>query len=270
MNVIEVAIADIQVRDRLRTEDRDWVEGLAHSIAERGLQHPIQVTAADKRGKRQLVAGLHRVQAFRLLERERIPAIEFRGTKLERRLAEIDENLFNRPLSALDRAAFLAERKSVYEALNPETKNGAQGGPGGNRNENGIFPFSKEVAERMGVSVSTIEKAVQLHKRLATVRARIAGTWIAEKGSELKALARLDPTRQGVVVDLLLRKTEPAESVGAAVKMIDGTGADERTPEERQLDRLVDMWMRAGPGTRAGFLAKLRELGDLEMTARAA
>ena len=105
---------------------------------------------------------------------------------------------------------------------------------------------------------------MELHTRLATVRARIAGTRIAEKGAELKALARLDPDRQAAVVEVMLRDENPAASVGAALKALDGSDEDSRTTDDKQFDRLMDLFTRAGPAVRARFLAMLRELGDLQ------
>jgi hypothetical protein len=105
------------------------VDRLVKSIGEVGLLEPIIVC---RRGKRTpslvLVAGRHRLEACRKLKHETILALVETedSTALEqwRALAEIDENLIRRDLTAAQRAKLIARRKAAYEATHPETKHG--------------------------------------------------------------------------------------------------------------------------------------------------
>ena len=103
--IIDVKIADIIIGERFRKRFRN-IEDLAESITEIGLQNPIIITPQYK-----LVSGGRRIQAFKLLGREEIPA---RIESIERMIdAEVDENN--------QREAFtVTERLAIAEALTEE------------------------------------------------------------------------------------------------------------------------------------------------------
>lgn len=122
--VLSIPLDLIDVGERLRAVDRDYVSLIAESLAERGLDTPIIVTAAGADGRHALIAGGHRVAAASLAGWTEIPAKVVEADELQARLIEIDENLIRRELSALDRAVFLAERKRIYEAMHPATRPG--------------------------------------------------------------------------------------------------------------------------------------------------
>jgi ParB-like nuclease domain len=69
-------ISAIKIGQRHR-QDMGDIEGLAQSIAEIGLLHPIVVTPSGK-----LIAGARRIQAFRKLGRSAIPATVIDLTKI--------------------------------------------------------------------------------------------------------------------------------------------------------------------------------------------
>ena len=101
--ILELPLASIEVgSDRARDLDPAWAEGLAGSIDTQGLMQPIVVRPLD--GRYGLVAGLHRLEAFRLLGRETIPAVlHALFTADEAKLAEVMENLARNELIALGR-----------------------------------------------------------------------------------------------------------------------------------------------------------------------
>ena len=74
-------------------------------------------------------------------------------------LAEIDENLVRRTLSALEQAEALAKRKEIYDRLYPETDR-----PHGGRrkNDENISPFSEDAAKKLGVSQRTIQSELKI------------------------------------------------------------------------------------------------------------
>lgn len=205
-----IPLASIEVgSDRARAIDPAWVEGLAGSIREQGLLQPVVVRQTE--GGYRLVAGHHRVEAFRLLERERIPAILSDATSDdEARLAEVMENLGRHDLIALDRCHHLFELKQVWERLHPDFANGGgQTLPTGGETAE-IFGFASSVSEKIGLAKRTINHAVKIWTGLVpTVRGRLAGTDLAHKQTELKALSELPATRQIKVLDAILSADLP-------------------------------------------------------------
>jgi hypothetical protein len=75
----------------------------------------------------EVIAGMHRVKAFRYMQRETIPAIVLDIDDLHAELMLIDENLCRNDLSPAERAKAQARRKAIYQELHPETKNHAAG-----------------------------------------------------------------------------------------------------------------------------------------------
>ncbi|MBF0115631.1 MAG: ParB N-terminal domain-containing protein [Magnetococcales bacterium] len=131
MNMIP--IENIVVGKRLRQIRQEAVDLLAGSIGEVGLMNPIVVSPilddeGEETGMFRLIAGNHRLEAYKKLGKTEIPATIGTGSDVDQRLAEIDENLCRADLTHLERAEHLAERKSLYETMHPEVRHGACGG----------------------------------------------------------------------------------------------------------------------------------------------
>lgn len=258
--------------DRLRQLDPDAADMLALSINERGLMHPITVWAPKKGERFRLIAGLHRLSAVQRLGWSGIAASVFDGRAIDARLLEIDENVFARRLSPLDQAAHLAERKRIYEELYPETRHGGDRKSQAldikpeNQVENFATRFSADAAEKIGVSERLIRLAIARHTKIAPdVRAQIALTWIANKGAELDALAKLEPAAQRRAVMLLLNgEAKSVRQVSAAA----GQRAPTLSAEDMEFDQLRAAWRRAGARARARWIAELRESGALDAPRR--
>lgn len=206
MHITEVELKDVSTGDRLRAVDADYVALLASSISENG--------------NYLLISGGHRLEAVRSLGVKKITAIIVEASELEAQLREIDENLFRRDLSALDRATFLARCKEVYQELHPETR------AGGDRRskqmlkvehleEEGlesvsspIMPtFSDETAERLGLSRQSIDRAISRYKAIdPDVREKIAATWLADSGAQLDVLVKQSPEAQRRIADLIIEQ----------------------------------------------------------------
>lgn len=268
MQSIAIDLIDVP-DDRLRLPDPDAVAAIALSMDERGLMHPITVAAPKKGDRFRLIAGLHRLSAARLLGWSEIAASMFAGKGLEARLLEIDENLFHRPLSPLDRAAHLAERKRIYEELYPETRGGAAGGIA-RWYANEKISFASETAERLGISERLVQLAVARHTKIAPdVRAQIALTWVADKGTELDALARLEPAEQRRVIRALLSddKDRP-RNVAAATALLRGTRATPPAADDMAFKALLSAWDRAPKRVRDRFVDHLVAQGEVSETLR--
>ena len=258
------------VADRLRTIDQDYVELLAASISDLGLMHPIEVAAAGRGGKHRLIAGAHRLAAATLLEMSEIPVVIVSVKGLDAELREIDENLMRRELTPLDRATFLARRKEIHEAKHPGAKHG------GDRKSDQVAKsgdlisrFSAEVAEKLGVSERSVQRAIARHSKIAPdVREKIATTWIASKGAVLDALAKEPPETQRAIITELLAEKEPARTVAQATARLRGPSLEQViNADDQQFDALMKAWRKAGQRARDRFVALVNGSDTIEEAA---
>jgi hypothetical protein len=109
--IASVPVAKIHVGERSRALREDAVVPLVESIKTIGLQVPIsvQIDPSSREERYLLVAGLHRLEAFRRLGMAHIDARIVELDDTERRLWEIAENLHRAELTALERSEQIAE-----------------------------------------------------------------------------------------------------------------------------------------------------------------
>ena len=167
---MKIQIFQIKVNDGRREIDPEAVHGLADSISEVGLLNPITVGQDYT-----LIAGLHRLEAAKLLGWTEIECNVSDLEGLMAELAEIDENIIRRKFDQVEEWEQLARRKEIYEILHPETKNGISQAlamnvaQGNNVSAPGALtskPFTADTAEKLGVSKRTVEENLQLAKDL--------------------------------------------------------------------------------------------------------
>lgn len=269
--IVLLPLDTIDDSDRLRVVDPDYVQLLAAAMDEHAAQHggtglrtPIDVNKADKKGRHKLIAGAHRIAAFRLRGLTEIPATVISANRLQAQLLEIDENLMRRELTPLDRATFLAKRKEVYEALHPETKHGGDRGSAQVAKPGDLVSrFTADIAAKLDLSERSVQLAITRFKRIAPdVRDRIATTWLARKGAMLDAIAKQEPAMQRAIVSQLLAAEDAPRTVAAALERINGVGAAPPKPEdELRYDALIKAWDRAGQRARDRFVDFLAEQG---------
>lgn len=219
---MRIPISKIKVNPGRREVNLEDVRELARSIRDLGLLHPIII---DKQNI--LIAGLHRLEAVKLLGWTEIECTVSSLEGLKAELAEIDENVVRSDLSALDFGELLLRRKEIYEALHPNAKHG------GDRKSEEIkakkirFDFVKsfvqDTAEKMGVTPRTVEKQIQTAKNLtpeAKAMIRESDTKIGKEAA-LK-LSRLEPEQQKEAVEMLsageVRSVEQYNSLKALTK----------------------------------------------------
>jgi ParB family chromosome partitioning protein len=263
---VRIPLDRIEVGKRLRKVDPDYVAWVAASMAEIGQMTPIEVRPVGhaNANRYRLTAGAHRLEAAKVNNWRDIEARVVKASDLEAEVREIDENLFRRHLNALDRATALARRQELYLELHPETARG-KAGAAGRWMQSPNLSFASLTAAKLGISKTDITRSVGRFNKIAPdVRDRIAGTWIADKGVDLDALARLGPEDQRKAVKLMLQEAHPAPSVAAAIKAISG-GMD-ATPDVdgEQFKKLLAAWRKAGAKARREFVDFLRSEGALD------
>ncbi|MEP9350609.1 ParB N-terminal domain-containing protein [Xanthobacter sp. KR7-225] len=263
----KVRIALIDAEDRLRPVDPARALLIAAGMKEEGQKSPIEIRPdRRKKGRFVLVTGGHRLLAAQQLGWEEIEADILDLDDDKAKLREINENLYRAELTELDRAVFIAEKKRLYEKLNPAAKHG-----GDRRSDQAaifgdLMPrFTAELQERLGYSERTLQRVIARAKIAPDVRAMLAGTAIADTGSELDALVKLPPEVQRQAVSLLL--DEEAEdrprNVAAAAAIVRGTRPAAPTPDEAALKALLTAWDRAPKGVRRRFIDQLVAQGAL-------
>jgi len=195
--MIYVKVDSVKVKKGRRAVDMEKVDQLVGSIKEIGLIYPIIVDE-----KCNLVAGAHRLEAFKKLKRTSIQAdmliIENRASEL----IEIDENLIRSELHYTERADALLRRKEIYEEMYPETKREATL----KQNRNEIISertkpsFVKDTAKKIGRSERTIETEIQIGKSLNPEELKIIKDKNISKTDAIK-LARMDEEERKPFID---------------------------------------------------------------------
>lgn len=116
-------------------------------ISKVGLLNPITVDQ-----EYMLIAGLHRLEAAKLLGWTEIECTVSSLEGLLAELAEVDENVVRKGLSAVEYSDLLLRRKEIYKMLHPEIKHG-----GDRKNEkikiaksnsDPVKPFIQDTAEK--------------------------------------------------------------------------------------------------------------------------
>jgi ParB family transcriptional regulator, chromosome partitioning protein len=252
-------IADIEIGKRLRMVDPLWAKGLAQVIEQTGLQNPIQIMRVGNSFR--LVAGAHRMAAYKELGRTDIPAKVYEpdtdDVESEIRLQEIVENVARRELSALDRAAHIAELKDTLLKLNGETR----GRKGSEKTANiAVFNLSDELSSRMQLSERTVRADVELFKALSPkVRARLNTAnlqWLAENRAQLVALGKEKPEDQLAIIELIdVEEGEDAPANVSAAAALHHNKVDTSTPDEKHVASFVKLWAKASKKARKQMLA---------------
>jgi ParB family chromosome partitioning protein len=228
-----IPISSIHVGPRLRKLHQGSLAQLTGNISAHGLRTPISVVETapsdDSSTRYRLLAGNHRLEAYKRLGRETIPARVHVMGDTERQLWEIDENLCRAELTMLERSEHLLKRKELYEQLHPETRQHIAGavaanaamGRGDATDNLSVASFSADTAVTTGLTDRSIRREIARASKIDdAVRDRIRDKpEIADNGSELDALASLPPEDQRRAIDLI--EAEQCNSVKAAKRSLE-------------------------------------------------
>jgi uncharacterized ParB-like nuclease family protein len=219
-------VEDIIVAEGRREVNGAAVNKLAASIKEIGLKHPITVRERD--GKYYLVAGLHRLEAFKKLGKQHIPATISKMSKVDARLWEIAENLHRADLTKLERDEHVAEWIRLTEQVSSQSATKPQGG----RPESGVNAAARE----LGVDKDDAHRAVKVAA-------------ISEPAKSALREAGLDDKR-GAMLTVAREKTPEAQI--AKVHELKLPKSDDEVVND-QYNALVGAWNRASPEARERF-----------------
>ncbi|MEQ8192194.1 MAG: ParB/RepB/Spo0J family partition protein [Candidatus Eremiobacterota bacterium] len=207
-----VKISDIKIKPGRIPVDPVNVSEIAGSIKEIGLINPITITKNNT-----LIAGLHRIEAMKLLGKNEIPCVKMDIDELRTQIIEIDENIIRQKLHFLDRGEQLRKRKEIYEEIYQDAKVNIFKGNQYIDVPDAPIAFTTDVAEKLNISKRTVQEEIQIAEDLIAEAEEI----IREKGMGKKdalLLARKTQTEQLDIVEKI--KSEEAKTVKGALKKL--------------------------------------------------
>lgn len=263
IEVREIPLDDIDTSNRLRPVSETAVESLTHSIETQGLMSEIQVRKIKKTGKLRLIAGGHRVAAFRALGHAAIPAKIWDCTDDWAELAEIDDNLAHAELDTLELSVFLARRKEVYERAYPQAKAASGAELAAKRwdasDNMAVASFAVSAASKMGVSKRTVFRLLAAGQALGP--REIQELRDAPKKvslSDLQEIAKCgDPTDRYDICRALGDGSAKSAKEVLARKKTPGTAV--KDPVEAARSKLNDAYTRAPKEARRRFVDDHRD-----------
>jgi len=180
---MNIKIDNIVLNDRKRKLNKDKVMELADSFKLLGQLEPI--TVASKNDQYVLLAGLHRLEAAKLLGWETINAQVFVGNELECELVEIDENLISYNLTVLEQGEQLKRRNEILEAIGIRAKKGDNRYTFRYDTVSGL-KTTEDIAKKVGLSERSAQRRIQIARDiLPEVKEKIRNTPIADSTTQL-------------------------------------------------------------------------------------
>lgn len=269
MEVHNIPLSEIEVRDRLRQATAEYVDGLAGDMGKRGLRSPIEVSENEGDQPYLLVSGLHRLMAARKLGWETIPAFIVSGSRTDLRLDELLENLQRNELTRLERCLFVAEYRRLIQDKRPETRRGGDRKSGDFHQSavNGtLTSWWDDLAVRSERSRRTIMREASVGEKLDPVAvAKLSKSPVADNLGELEVLSKFDPEKQAKIADVLATTTAPVPTVGAAIRTMEKTGSADAAPgpDDLAYNKLLWHWRSASAAVRRRFIVHVLEEKDL-------
>lgn len=214
-----VAIDEIDIGDGRREVETAVVKRLADSIDSIGLQHPITVRRKGERYA--LIAGRHRIEAFKKLGREHIPASIVTMTNSDARMWEIAENLHRAELTKLQRAEQIEEWRNLM--LQAEAR-----------------PTERATAIALGVHHSEVHRSSEIANITAEAKEAAHEAGIDDNQSKLLAVAKVEPSEQmAKVIELAAAPLNHFET------------------QEQWLSAIMRVWNKGSKEWREEFLSRV-------------
>lgn len=192
---MKIKISDIKINSGRRSTDQQNVEELVKSIKAVGLMNPITIDQNHT-----LIAGLHRVEAAKLLGWMEIECTVSDAEGIQAELAEIDENIVRARLSRYELGEQLLRRKEIYETLHPETRHGMRNGQTSKDVKLASLEtksFNEDTSEKLNMSKRSVARLVQIANNTTPEAKQIiqkAGAKVTQDAA-LK-ISRLPPDQQ--------------------------------------------------------------------------
>ena len=203
---VEVINAEfIKIGPRQRELREEQVTSLMQSITKIGLKTPITVRQPIGEDDVYLVAGRHRLEAYRRLGKEEIEAFVLESDDEDTaRLWEIAENLHRADLTALQRDEHVAEWIRLTEKKVIEVSSQLEPKPSGGRPESGI----RAAARELGVERNTAQRAVKVDSLTDEAKEVAKEAGLDNNRSALLEAAKSEPEQQADKLREIARQKE--------------------------------------------------------------
>jgi len=219
-------LADVPLKDlvtpagRMRQPDEAKVKALAESMEQIGQIVPIIVTVEELGPPMvySIVAGVHRVEAARLLGWEKITTIEAGADEITCQIMEIDENLMRNDLSKAERAQHLKRRKELWEqkkqaeegqVADMSASSLSDGRKKGPQHEQG---FAAETATSTGLSKASINQEIAKAEKIDdAVLAEAAEQKLS--GRALDRIAKADDQKAALQEEIGFKSARPKPTI---------------------------------------------------------
>lgn len=207
-------IVDIEVPESRQRAMGD-IDQLAESISQVGLLNPILVTR-----NRELVAGLHRLEACKSLGWDEVKVVVLKGDDVSVELAEIDENLMRNELTVLERGEHHNRRKALLEAKGVvrSSKKPLYSARGA------VKPhYTETISEKISQSSRKVREEMQIATRLDdAAKAVVEGTELSDKKKALLSITKTkDPKEQERLAKEQLQRLQENRGVVSAAEGYD-------------------------------------------------
>ena len=243
---MRIKISEIKINPGRRETEPKAIEELARSIAAVGLMNPITLDQNNT-----LIAGLHRLEAAKLMGWTEIECNIIGMSGLQAELAEIDENIVRTRLNRQELCEQLLRRKEIYETLHPEARHGMRNGQTA-KNANlaslETKSFAEDTAEKTGMSKRAVSRLVQIANNLTGDARRIIEAHDMTQDTALK-LSRLSRDEQLEAASMLAAGTmqsveqyqeyqrERRKAIAMSRPQLDDPPADTRTEAEKEQEK---------------------------------
>ena len=243
---MRIKISEIKINPGRREAEPKAIEELAKSIAAVGLMNPVTLDQNNT-----LIAGLHRLEAAKLLGWTEIECTVMGMDDVQAELAEIDENIVRTRLNRQELCEQLLRRKEIYETLHPEARHGMRNGQTA-KNANlaslETKSFAEDTAEKTGMSKRAVSRLVQIANNLTGDARRIIEAHDMTQDTALK-LSRLSRDEQLEAASMLAAGTmqsveqyqeyqrERRKAIAMSRPQLDDPPADTRTETEKEQEK---------------------------------
>jgi ParB-like chromosome segregation protein Spo0J len=183
----KLPIDGIIVSNRHRTVDIDAAKALAASMEQIGLRTPITIRSPND-SECYLVAGLHRLEAAKLLGWDEIECFVLNCSEDEAEMWEISENLHRAELTTLQRS----EQVARWVELADKPLQVATVSKGGRGHESGV----RKAGRDLNLESTEVHRAVKIASLTPEAKAVAAERGLDNNQSALLAAAKVEPSKQ--------------------------------------------------------------------------